>query len=68
MAKGPAGVAQLVDCRQVHGNIAGSVPGQGPYLGFGFSPQVGHIRNTTDWCFSSTLMFLSFPLSKQVLR
>ena len=45
--------------------VAGSNPGQGPYLGCGFDPQLGHIQEATDWCFSLTSMFLSLstPLS-----
>lgn len=45
---GPAGVAQLVECCPAHVKVAGLIPGQGPYLGFGFSPWSGHIQKATN--------------------
>lgn len=32
------GVAQLVEYRPEHQKVAGEIPGQGTYLGFGFDP------------------------------
>ena len=31
---------------------AGSIPGEGTCLGWGFGPWLGHIRGTTNWCYS----------------
>ena len=39
------------------------IPGQGTCLGCGFSPQLEHIQEATNWCFSLTSMFLSIFLS-----
>ena len=55
----PGGVAQLVGTPSRTQKIVGSIPGQGAYLGWGFEPQLGYIWQTTDRCFSLSLMFLS---------
>ena len=51
----------------MHQKAASLVPSQGTYPGCGFNPQLGRMWETTDQCFSLTLMFLSpslpLPLS-----
>ncbi|KAF6125283.1 hypothetical protein HJG60_009802 [Phyllostomus discolor] len=42
--------------------IVGTIPGQGTYPGFRFSPWLGHIWEAANRCFSHTLMFLLFFL------
>ena len=41
-------------------DVAGWIPGQGTYVGYGFDPQLGPISEATSQCFS---LSLSFPLS-----
>lgn len=45
---GLAGVALWAECCPVHGKDASLIPGQGPYLGFGFSPWLGHIQKAIN--------------------
>lgn len=49
-----------------HQKLAGLTPGRGRYLGCRFDPQSGRVGETTDQCFSRTLMSLSLlsPLCK----
>ena len=46
--------------RPIHQDVAGSILGQGTYLGCMFGPRLGCVRKATDWCFS---LSLPFPLS-----
>ena len=59
------GVAQLVGCRSAKWKAAGSIPRQGAYLGFGFCPQSGRVRQAIDQCFSPSLS-PSLPLSLKI--
>ena len=36
----------------MHQKFAGSIAGQGTYLGCGFDPWLGYVREATDQCFS----------------
>ena len=45
--------------------VARLIPGQGTCLGFRFSPQLGHIQEATDQCFSPSLS-PSFPFSLKI--
>ena len=47
----------------MHQRVAGSVLGQGTYLGCRFDPWSGCVREATDQCFSFTSMFLFLSLS-----
>ena len=52
-----------VNRHPVHQNVAGSIPVQGTCLGWGFDPQLGHMWEASDWCFSLTSVSLSLSLS-----
>ena len=54
------GVAQLVGHRATKWKVTGSVPSQGTCLGYGFSPQLGCLREAANRCFS---LDLSLPFS-----
>ena len=47
----------------IHQKVAGSIPGQGTYLGCGFDLRSGRVWEATDRCFSITSTFLSLCLS-----
>ena len=44
-----------------HQKVAGLIPFQGTYPGWGFYPPSRCMQEATDWCFSLTSMFLSLP-------
>ena len=46
----------------MHQKVAGSVPSQGMYLGCGFDPWSGCVREATSRCFSHIIVFLFFSL------
>ena len=46
----------------VHQAGAGSIPGQGTYLGFGFGPWSEHIQEASNQCLFLTSVFLSLSL------
>ena len=48
--------------RPIHQKVAGSIPGQGMYLGCEFDPQSGRVWEATNQYFSPTSMFLSLSL------
>ena len=56
-------VAQLAGPRPTKRRVAGSIPGQGTRLGCGLGPWLGHMLETTSWCFSLASTFLSLSLS-----
>ena len=56
------GVSWLEHC-SIYQKVAGSIPGQGTYLGCEFDPWLGCLWEATDQCFSLTSMFLSLSLS-----
>ena len=56
-----ATLAQLVGYCLTKQKVMGSVPNWGAGLVCNFSIHSGHVQETTDWCFSLTLMF-SLPL------
>ena len=51
-----SGVAQWIECWPGNQGVAGSIPGQGTWLGCGPGPLWGHVRG------NHTLMFLSLSL------
>ena len=53
------GMVEMVGHRSAKQKVAGSIPGQGPCLGCGFGPRLGHIQEATDQYLSLTSMFLS---------
>ena len=50
-----AGVALLVECHLAKWKVTSLIPGQGTCLDYGFSAQLGHTQEATDWCFSLSL-------------
>ena len=48
--------------RPMHQKVAVSIPGQGPYFGFGFNPQSGPIQEAANQCFSHIDVSLYLPL------
>ena len=56
-------MVHLGECHPVHQNVAGSIPGQGTYLGCGFNSQSGCLWETINQCSSLTLMSLSLSPS-----
>ena len=64
-------VAQFVGHPYTKQKVTSSIPSEGTCLGYGFSPQWGHVREATYRCFSFTSVFLSLsfslpsPLSKK---
>ena len=65
-----AGVAHLVGVSSHNQRVVGSIPGQGTYLGFGFSPWSWSVQEATNWCSCLSLKFLSLPssLSKRAMK
>ena len=47
------------ETRSIHQKGVGLIPGQGTYLGCGLSPQMGHVQEATNQCFS---LFSPFPI------
>ena len=47
----------------VHQNVVGSIPSQDTYLGFGFSPRLGHVLPAANQYLSLTSMSPSLSLS-----
>lgn len=64
-------MAQLVERHPVDQKVAGLIPSQGTYLGYGFGSRSGHVQETTNRCFSRQCvcvsLSLSLPLPKHVL-
>ena len=61
-------MVQLVGVSSLHQKAAGSIPGQGTYLGCRFDPRWRCVQEATDQCFSLISMFLSllsFPSLKK---
>ena len=52
----------------VHQKFAVSIPGQGTYLGWGFNPWSGRMREPTDWCFSRRCFSFFFSNSWTYLQ
>ena len=44
----PAGRLSWLEHHPLHQKVAGLIPGQGTYLGFGFNSQMRHIWEATD--------------------
>ena len=63
----PGWVAQLVGVLSHTPKGWGFNSGQDTYLGCGFDPQLGHVREATNQCLSLTLM-LSTPLSLKLIN
>ena len=54
-----AGVAQWIESWPVNQKVTGLIPSQGTYLDYVFGPQLGHVQEATNTCFS--LASVSFP-------
>lgn len=57
-----AGWLSWLENHPTHQRFEGLIPGLDTYLGCKFYPQLGHVQETTDWCFSLNQCF-SFFLS-----
>ena len=69
----PGQVAELVRALSPTPKVVGSIPGWSRYLGCRYDPRSEHVWETTNHCFSLTLMFLflsSSPskINKYVLK
>ena len=56
----PVWLSWLQHCA-VHWKVAGSIPDQVTYVGYGFDPWSRCLQVAIDWCSSLALMFLSLP-------
>ena len=57
------GVAQWIERLPTNRKVAGSIPGQGLFLGYGPGPQPRGVQEATSQCFSHTSMSHSLTFS-----